>query len=136
MKHGILINLKGSAEAAAFYMKALDLKINPDMVDMNDDGTYKHISLVSGDTEIIAISEDVLNIYDDKTANGKPPMAVVGIWDISKEAVDQAYAVLSEGARHNENINGPGVPDWDDEGECYGFGLVDKYGVSWRIIKL
>lgn len=99
MKTAALINVKGSVEAVAFYMKALDLKINPDMVDMFDDGTYKHISLVSCYTEIIATSEDNHNTHDNKTANGKLPMVTIGVWDLgSKEAVDHAYAIISEGA--------------------------------------
>ena len=53
----------------------------------------------------------------------------------SKEAVDQAYVVMSEDARYNDNINGSSVPEWDREGKCYGFGIVDKYGVNWYIQK-
>ena len=53
MKVAPQIYIKDSVEAAAFYQKAFGLTIG--MTDMWGDGTYRHVSLMSGATEILAI---------------------------------------------------------------------------------
>ena len=135
MKSGCQIYVKGSVEAAALYQKAFNLV--PGMTALNDDGTYEHLSLMSGENEIIAIAEDKLDYHDDKVGRGKCPVMSCNVYDFNtKEEVDHAYAVLSEGARWNENPDGPGAPVWDKEGDgdVYGFSLMDKFGVHWGVM--
>jgi len=128
------IYIKGSVEAAAFYQKAFGLTIG--MTDMWDDGTYRHVSLMSGETEILAIGEDGDNRQSDVADRSKPPIMAINVSPLgTREAVDHAYSVLSNEARVNESPNGPAVPDWDDEGNEYWFSLVDKFGVYWGVGK-
>lgn len=137
MRSGCQIYVKGSAEAVALYQKAFNLTIDPDMKHMADDGiTYIHASLVSGKNEIIAVGEDTANWCDHETADQKCPLMAFNVCDLgTREAVDHAYSVLSEEARINFSPNGPACPFWDEDGNEYGFDLVDKFGVRWGVGK-
>lgn len=130
MKATPQIYVKGSDKAAVFYQEAFGLTFG--MTAQNPDGTYAHVSLMSGENEILAIGEDSENMHAD-TGDHVPLMA----FNVSVEtcnAVDYAYAVLSEGARKILQL--PGSPWWDEDGSggVYSFGLVDKYGVFWDVI--
>ena len=128
MKIAPQIYIKGSVVAAAFYQKAFGLTIG--MTDMWDDGTYRHVSLMSGDTEILAIGEDTDNMLYYKKGDKEP--ISINIWELgTNEAVDHAFVVLSEDACIIPNA--PGSPDWDTEGGHYAFGVIDKYGVNWGV---
>ena len=129
MKIAPQLYIKGSVEAAAFYQKAFGLTIG--MTDMNNDGTYKHVSLMSGETEILAIGEYPDNIsYYDGTSDKEP--ISINIWEPgTNEAVDCAFTVLREGAYRIDDK--PGSPEWDKECGNYAFGAIDKYGVNWGV---
>ena len=104
---------------------------NPEMTCFNADGTYEHVSLMSGENEIIYVAEDTLGLCHTETK--RPVMAFNACSLGTKEAVDHAYAVLSAEARINESPNGPTVAGWDNTGTVYGFSVVDKFGVYWWI---
>ena len=57
------IYIKNSDKAVPFYQEAFGLTIG--MTAQNSDGTYEHISLMSGKNEILAIGEDKDNIHAD-----------------------------------------------------------------------
>jgi len=129
MKIAPQLYIKGSVEAAAFYQKAFGLTIG--MTDMNDDGTYKHISLMSGENEILSIGENPDNISYYSDMSGKEPISI-NIWELgTNEAVDHAFTVLREEAYRIDDK--PGSPEWDKEFGHYGFGVLDKYGVNWGV---
>jgi len=133
MESGCQIYVKGSLEAAALYRKAFCL--TPGMTALNEDGTYEHISLMSGENEIIAIAEDSLDLHHDVIAKHKFPVMSFNVYGLgTREAVDLAYAVLNEGARISENPDGPDIACWDDTGTVYSFSLTDKYGVHWGVM--
>lgn len=136
MKSTPQIYVKGSLEAVALYQKAFNLTLNPDMTGFNDDGTYEHVSLMSGDVEIIAVAEDSLNMHSGLDVENKIPLMAFNVYQLgTREAVDHAYAILSVEARKNENPDGPACPFWDEEGNEYWFSLVDKFGVYWGVGK-
>ena len=130
------IYVKGSLEAVALYQKAFNLTLNPNMTFFNEDGTYTHVSLMSGENEIIAVAEDSLELHSNKIAGDKIPVMAFNVYKLgSREAVDHAYAVLSAEARINESPDGPTCPFWDEDGNEYWFSLVDKFGVYWGVGK-
>ena len=134
MKSSPQIYVKGSLEAAALYRNAFAL--TDGMTALNEDGTYEHVSLMCGETEIIAIAEDRLDLHCDRIVGDKITVMAFNVYELgTREAVDRAYAVLSAEARVNENPDGPACPFWDEEGEEYWFGLVDKFGVYWGVGK-
>jgi len=47
--------LEGTIEAAEMYIKAFGL--TPGLTVKHDDGTYAHLSLMDGDTEILSMTE-------------------------------------------------------------------------------
>jgi len=131
MKTCCQVYVKGSLEAAEIYCKAFNLTLNPDMTFFNENGTYEHVSLMFGETEVLAVAEDVTN----KIINTKSVMAF-NFYDLgSREAVDHAFSVLNVDALFNENPNGPKSPFWDSENNEYWFSLVDKFGVYWGVGK-
>jgi len=126
------IYVKGSVEAFELYKNALQLTTG--MYCPNEDGTLEHADLLDGDTPIIAVAEDSLNLHSDKIAGDKQSIMFFNVWDLgSREAVDHAYAVLIPEARWTGNPNGPASPCWDNEGKVYAFDLIDKFGVHWWI---
>ena len=133
MQSGCQIYIKGSIEAVALYVKAFNLTLG--IVDQYEDGTYRHVSLMSGENEIVAIGEDChYDRHADGYTGGKLPNVAFNVHSLgTKEAVDHAYAVLSENARYNSNPEGPESPDWDENNAEYWFGLVDKFGIYWGV---
>lgn len=132
MKSTPQIYVKGSLEAVALYQKAFNL----DMTAFNKDGTYEHVSLMSGDNEILAVAEDSLDLHNGRIAGDKIPVMAFNVSKLgTQESVDYAYAVLSAEARINESPNGPACPDWDEDGNEYWFSLVDKFCVYWGVGK-
>ena len=120
MKTGCQIYVKGSNEAVAFYQRAFNLTIGMNF--KNEDGTYAHASLMFRKREVLAVAEGgpvtyggtmSFNCFELKT----------------REAVDQAYRVLSEDACRQDTPDGPGSLPWSD----YCFYLVDKFGVHWWV---
>ena len=133
MKSGCQIYVKGSLEAAELYQKAFNL--TKGMTALNEDGTYEHISLMSGENEIIAIAEGSDDFCCDVILKDRCPIMSFNVAGLgTREAIDHAYAVLSEGARHNNNPDGPNIACWDDTDTVYSFNLVDKFGVHWGIM--
>ena len=134
MNSSPFICVKGASEAVALYQEAFGLTIG--MTDLWDDGLYRHVSLMSGETEIISLNEDRYNNHYDIADKSKLPFFAINVAPLgTREAVDHAYNVLSAEARVNENPNGPESPDWDNEGSEYWFSLVDKFGVYWGVGK-
>jgi uncharacterized glyoxalase superfamily protein PhnB len=135
MKSGCQIYVKGSLEAAELYKRAFNLIPNPEMTAYNEDGTYEHVSLMFGENEIIAIAEGSDDYCQDVILENKCPIMSFNIYGFgTREAIDHAYAVLSENARHNNNPNGPNIAFWDDTDTVYGFNLVDKFGIHWGVL--
>ena len=121
-------------EAAELYKNAFGLTPDPEMTCFNEEGSYEHVSLMHGDTEVVAVAEDSFDLHDSKTAQGKRPVMSFNVSGLgSREAVDHAYAVLSKEARINDNPNGPEAPGWDADGTVYGFNVLDKFGVHWWV---
>ena len=136
MKSSPQIYVKNSLNAVVLYQKAFNLTLNPDMTAFNDDSTYEHVSLMSGNNEILAVAEDSHNLHNDMVADNKVPIMAFNVYQLgTREAVDHAFTVLSAEARINENPNGPSCPFWCEDGNEYWFGLVDKFGVYWGVGK-
>jgi hypothetical protein len=136
MKSGCQIYVKGSLEAVKLYVEAFNLTLNPDMTGFNEDGTYEHVSLMSGENEILAVAENSNDLHSGEILGNKIPIMAFNAYGLgTREAVDHAYAVLSAEARFNENPEGPACPFWDRDGTEYWFSLVDKYGVYWGVGK-
>jgi len=132
MQIGCQIYVKGSVEAVAFYQRAFGWTIGMNFI--NPDGAYAHASLMSGKgsrkREMLAVAEDKVNTGSPDVADGEQPIMQFSCWDLkSREAVDQAYSVLSEGVRSTRSPDGPAAVPWND----YCFGLVDKFGVHWWV---
>ena len=121
------IYVKGSVEAVAFYQKALNLTLG--MTGMNEDGTYEHASLMSDGYVVLCVAEDDMSSAEIQV--GKRPVMSFNCYGLgTREAVDQAYNVLSKDARDTMgNPNGPTSWPWNE----YCFSLVDKFGVYWWI---
>lgn len=136
MKAGCQIYVRGSLEAVALYQKAFNLTLNPDMTSFNSEGSYEHVSLMSGENDILAVAEDIYRQHGDEVVGMKRPIMAFNVYELgTREAVDHAYAVLSAEARHNDNPDGPECPFWDEDGNEYWFALVDKFGVYWGVGK-
>ena len=128
MQSGCQIYVKNSIEAVAFYQKAFNANLGMNILDAN--GVYEHASLMFGEREILAVAEDKNDTNSPLVQNGKLPVMSFNCYDLgSREAVDQAYKVLSEDARSTENPGGPAPLPWNE----YCFYLVDKFGVYWWV---
>jgi len=128
MRIGCQVYVKGSVDAVAFYQRAFDWTIGMNF--KNPDGTYAHASLMSGEREVLAVAEDGNPATRTVSLDGKwPAMAFNCAGLNSREAVDRAYDVLSEGARTTSNPGGPASVPWNE----YCFTLVDKFGVYWWV---
>ena len=124
MKTGCQIYVKGSVEAVAFYQRAFNWTIGMNF--KTPEGTYAHASLMSGRREMLAVAEG----GTDTCSPEKWPIMSFNCWDLkSREAVDQAFKVLSEGACSIDNPGGPAPVPWNK----YCFNLVDKFGVRWWV---
>lgn len=128
MQSGCQIYVKGSAEAVAFYQKALNLTIGMNFV--GEDGTYEHASLMFGEHEILAVAENKDGMHSPIIQDNKWPVMSFNCYGLgTREAVLHAYDVLSENAVHNQNPDGPAPLPWSEL--C--FYLVDKFGVHWWV---
>ncbi len=128
MQTGCQIYVKNSAEAVAFYQKAFNWTIGMNF--KRPDGTYEHASLLFREREVLAVAEDANDTSSPEIQDGKWPVMSFNCYNLkSREAVDQAYAVLSKGARDTKNPNGPMPLPWNE----YCFYLVDKFGVHWWV---
>jgi len=135
MKSGCQIYVKGSLEAAELYKKAFNLTPDPEMTHYNDEGSYAHVSLMSGENEIIAIAEGSDSFCCDVILKERCPIMAFNIAGLgTRKAIDHAYAILSKEARHNNNPDGPNIACWDDTDTVYSFNLVDKFGVHWGVM--
>lgn len=74
MRSGPQIYVKGSLEAAALYVEAFNLRIDPEITFFNPDGTYSHASLMSGEDGILAIAEDKDDRHSDRIVGDKAPV--------------------------------------------------------------
>ena len=130
MKTGCQIYVKGSVEAVAFYQRAFNWTIGMNF--KNADGTYEHASLMCRRREMLAVAEDSNAATYPELQDGKWPTMAFNCFGLkSREAVDQAYRVLSEGAlvHATGNPDGPASVPW-----CkYCFSLVDKFGINWGV---
>lgn len=128
MQAGCQIYVKGSVEAVAFYQRALNLTLGMNFKD--DNGTYEHASLMFGESEILAVAEDKSDMSSPFIRDNKRPVMSFNCYGLgTREAVLHAYNVLSEGAFHNQNPDGPAPLPWSKL--C--FNLVDKFGVHWWV---
>lgn len=128
MQTGCQIYVKGSAEAVSFYQKAFKWTIGMNF--KNADGSYAHASLMSGDREMLAVAEDALGKNRTDIQDNKWPIMSFNCYGLSsREAVDQAYHILSKDARVTSNPDGPSSVPWNE----YCFSLVDKFGVYWWV---
>jgi len=132
MKMGCQIYVKGSVEAVDFYCRAFNLTIGMNF--KGPDGTYVHAALTTKGTwwrkpaDMLAVAEDGRGAQA-VTQDGQWPVMSFDCWGLSREAVDQAWRVLSEGALSNDNPDGPGPVPWNE----YCFNVVDKFGVYWWV---
>ena len=128
MKTGCQIYVKGSVEAVEFYQRAFNVTLGMNF--KNDDGTYEHASLMFGGSEILAIAEDKKGTSSPLVLDGKLPVMSFNCYELgTREAVLQAYNILSEGALSTENPDGPSPLPWNE----FCFYLVDKFGVHWWV---
>jgi uncharacterized glyoxalase superfamily protein PhnB len=128
MQTGCQIYVKGSVEAVNLYQRAFNWTIGMNFV--NPDGTYLHVSLMSDEREMLAIGEDTNNTGSPEIQGGKWPVMSFNCYDLgTREAVDQAYTVLNEGARATQNPDGPAPVPWNE----YCFFMLDKFGVHWWV---
>jgi PhnB protein len=123
------IYVRGSIEAVEFYKRAFNgsLGFHEYFQDgMPEDG-YAHADIKVGDRTILALCEN--ECYTSSVV-GHPVMQFNLSGLGTKEAVLQAYRVLSEGAVENsENPNGPAALSWSE----YCFSIIDKYNIWWWI---
>jgi len=128
MQTGCQIYVKNSIEAVSFYQRAFNWTIGLNFI--SPDGVYEHAALMFGEREMLAVAENKHDTNSSEIQSGKLPVMSFNCWDLkSKEAVNQAYEVLIEGALSTENPNGPSPLPWND----YCFYLVDKFGVHWWV---
>ncbi|MCL2487216.1 MAG: hypothetical protein FWE80_00865 [Oscillospiraceae bacterium] len=128
MQMNCQIYVKNSVEAVAFYQNAFGWTLGMNV--KGSGGSYAHASLMSGKNEALAVAED------GGVSNRMTPQA--GKWPVmsfnysglsSRESVDRAYAILSEGVLATNNPEGPTSVPWNE----YCFSLVDKFGVYWWV---
>ena len=121
--------VRGSIEAVEFYKKAFGGFLGA--AHFFQDGTpedgYHHAEIKVGERTVLALCEN--ERYTSGVATGHPIMQFNISGLETKEAVLQAYRVLSEGAVENENPDGPVALPWNE----YCFTLIDKYNIWWWI---
>ncbi|QPC83717.1 VOC family protein [Phototrophicus methaneseepsis] len=122
MEIGIQIYVKGSVEAVEFYQRAFRAELGYNV--KHTDGTFLHAELIKDDQSFLAISEVGDNFITEVLP--KYPAMSFGIIFDDKEAVQSAYAVLSEGAAICTPLR---VLPWSD---CCA-DLVDRFGVYWYL---
>ena len=134
--------IHGTIEAAELYKEAFDATFG--LTVKHDDGTYAHLSLMHGDTELFSMTErsrieepehlKSMNLrccakQDDNDNAPACPVVTVGMYGLgTKEAVLKAYNVLKREAKAFDP-NGPKSLPWLE----LDFILVDKFGVCWEV---
>jgi uncharacterized glyoxalase superfamily protein PhnB len=122
------LSIAGTIEAADMYMKAFGLTMG--FAVKHDDGTYAHLSLMSGDVEILSMTENkhISNEKQTRQSNDKTSgIANIGLYGLTKDEVNIAYEVLKTDAM--DVYDEPQSCPWLD---LY-FILTDKYGVGWQV---
>ncbi|MCL1823839.1 MAG: VOC family protein [Oscillospiraceae bacterium] len=123
MKIDSQIYAVGSIEAVEMYRRAFGAEISFEV--KNDDGTYLHCELSVDGQHFISVSEAGDNC-EKETVYPWRTMAF-NVHDMgSKEAVDNAFAVLSENGTIIDDV---GPCDWNE----YCANVIDKFGAFWWI---
>jgi uncharacterized glyoxalase superfamily protein PhnB len=120
--------LEGTIEAAEMYIKAFGL--TPGLTVKHDDGTYAHLSLMHGDSEVLSMTERCHAINEKQAKqpyDARAGTAGFGIYGLSKDAVFSAYDVLKTDAK--KIVDEPKSCPWL---ELF-FILEDKFGVGWQV---
>ena len=120
--------IKGTLEAAETYKLAFGL--TDGLTVKHDDGTYAHLSLMSGDLEILSMTEssdEASGENKNQSSSTVSGIANIGLYGLTKEEVLKAYDVLKKDA-----IKVTDEPKSAPRLELY-FILIDKYGVGWQI---
>jgi len=116
------IFVKGSVEAAKFYQKAFDAKLECEYFD-EDKKFYMHSELnVYG--QILAISE----LTEQPPTTGNTMMFCLHFGKGNADKVYKTYEVLKEGAQPHEPVKDVGYSEHE-------FALIDKYGVWWCVFE-
>ncbi len=132
--------IDGTVEAAELYKEAFGLTFG--LTVKHSDGTYAHLSLVDGDTELFSMTEkghleDAEHLkgtnaeyHADRDTTLRPfeSPVTVGIYGLTKEAVQKAYDVLKQDAL-SFDPEGPKSLPWME----LDFHIVDKFGISWEV---
>jgi len=118
--------IKGTVEAAETYMAAFNLTMG--LTVKHDDGTYAHLSLMSGDLEVLSLTESTHPASKTQVSHDVVSgIANIGLYGLTKEEVCKAYEVLKKDA-----INIADEPQSVPWLELY-FILTDKFGVGWQV---
>lgn len=128
--------INGTIEAAELYKEAFGIAFG--LTVKHDDGTYAHLSLVHGNTELFSMTErnKILEAehlqgtslqYSAKLDANESPLVSVGLYGLTKEAVWNAYNVLKKDAKFFDS-EGPKSLPWLE----LDFHIIDKFGVSWE----
>lgn len=134
------ISIFGTIEAAEFYKEAFGVTLG--FAVKHDDGTYAHLSMMHGDTELFTMGErgrlhDAENqnettnqffVNNDNNEKTTSPTVGIGIYGLTKEAIWNAYNVLKKDAIFF-NPDGPQSLPWLE----LDFVIVDKFGVCWEV---
>ncbi|MCL2593568.1 MAG: hypothetical protein FWD82_09420 [Defluviitaleaceae bacterium] len=129
--------IDGTIEAAELYKEAFDLTLG--LTVKHDDGTYAHLSLMCGDAEVLSMTEKSklegaahlkgtnAECHAGNTRAFDSPVTV-GIYGLTKEAVQKAYDILKKDAILFDP-EGPKSLPWLE----LDFHIIDKFGVSWEV---
>jgi uncharacterized glyoxalase superfamily protein PhnB len=120
--------IEGTKEAAEAYCKAFGMTMGFSV--MHGDGTYAHLSLMRGETEVLSMTERRHAIDGEQAKlpyDAQPGTAGFGVYGLTKEAVYSAYDVLKDGAK--KIVDEPQSCPWL---ELY-FIVVDRFGVGWQV---
>ena len=128
MKLGATLYVRNTLEAVPFYMDALGLTLG--YQEFFPDGTYLHAALLKDGQEVFAVSESqndamVTLMLAATPTEGRPTMSY-GIDFATKEEIDHAYALLTQGG---PTLHAIGPLPWCN----YCAEVVDKYGVCWYL---
>ena len=128
MKLGATLYVRNTLEAVPFYMDAFGLTLG--YHEFFPDGTYLHAALLKDGQEVFAVSESqngamVSLMLAANPTDARPTMSY-GIDFASKEKIDHAYALLTQGGTILHAI---GPLPWCN----YCADVVDRYGVYWYL---
>ena len=128
MKLGATLYVRNTLEAVPFYRDAFGLTLG--YHEFFPDGTYLHAALLKDGQEVFAVSESqngamVSLMLAANPTDARPTMSY-GIDFASKEEIDHAYALLTQGGTILHAI---GPLPWCN----YCADVVDRYGVYWYL---